>query len=128
MTDRKTTASDFVEVLESAFLRALAEPSRLDVLKVLLLHGPADIGTIASHLPRERSVVSRHLKVLRDAGAVRVERAGRHRVYAIDGQAILGRFSAMLAQARALAASCCPPQPPARAIRAGARRARVARP
>ncbi len=108
MTTRKSTATQFVKVLESAFLRALAEPARLEILKVLLLHGSADIGSIASHLPTERSVVSRHLKVLLNANIVAVQREGRRRIYAIDGQAILRRFGAILEQARSLASVCCP--------------------
>jgi DNA-binding transcriptional ArsR family regulator len=59
-----------MEVLNSAFLRALTEPARLELLRVLLLHGPADVATIASHLPQDRSVISRHLKVLEQAGVV----------------------------------------------------------
>jgi DNA-binding transcriptional ArsR family regulator len=111
MTTRKATARDLAEVLESAFLRALAEPSRLEILKVLLVHGPADVGTIASHLPNERSVVSRHLKVLLGARIVNVRRESRRRVYAVDGQAILHRFEVILAQVRSVASICCPPAP-----------------
>jgi len=99
---------DLAQVLESAFLRALAEPSRLEILKVLLVHGPADVGTIASYLPNERSVVSRHLKVLLDARIVNVHKESRRRVYAVDGQAILHRFEVILAQVRSVASICCP--------------------
>lgn len=80
MVSRARAAARIVEVLDSPVLRALAEPARLEVLRVLLLHGPADIGALASHLPQDRSVVSRHLKTLEDAGLVRAERDGRHRI------------------------------------------------
>jgi DNA-binding transcriptional ArsR family regulator len=102
-------SAKLVEVLDSAFLRALAEPSRLEILKVLLERGPSDVGMIAARVPQERSVVSRHLKVLLDAGIVASARRGRHRVFAVDGQAILARFERILAFARSVAASCCPP-------------------
>jgi DNA-binding transcriptional ArsR family regulator len=111
MRTRQATAADLALVLESAFLRALAEPSRLELLKVLLVHGPADVGTIASHLPNERSVVSRHLKVLLDARIVNVRRESRRRVYVVDGQAVIRRFEVILAQVRAVASICCPPPP-----------------
>jgi len=88
-----------VEVLDSSFLRALAEPSRLEILKVLLERGPSDVGTVAAYVPQERSVVSRHLKVLLDAQIVTSARRGRHRVLAVDGQAILVRFERILALA-----------------------------
>ena len=108
MTTRRTTASQFVSVLESAFLRAMAEPARLEILGVLLLHGPADVSTIADEVPQERSVVSRHLKLLLDAGILVVRREGRRRVYAVDGQSILRRFERILEEARSLAQDCCP--------------------
>ena len=61
-------------------------------------------------------MVSRHLKVLLDARIVASVRRGRHRVYGVDGQAILARFERILAQARHVAAVCCPlgaePVPP----------------
>ncbi len=102
-------SAKLVDVLDSSFLRALAEPSRIDIMKVLLVRGPLDVGAIAARVPQERSVVSRHLKVLLDAGIVAGVRRGRHRVYGIDGQAILARFERILALARSVAALCCPP-------------------
>ncbi len=102
-------SAKLVDVLDSSFLRALAEPSRIDIMKVLLVRGPLDVGAIAARVPQERSVVSRHLKVLLDAGIVAGARRGRHRVYGIDGQAILARFERILALARSVAAVCCPP-------------------
>jgi len=53
-------------------------------------------------------VLPRHLKVLLSANIVAVQREGRRRIYAIDGQAILRRFGAILEQARSLASVCCP--------------------
>lgn len=119
-------SAKLVEVLDSSFLRALAEPSRLEILKVLLERGPSDVGTIAERVPQERSVVSRHLKVLLDAGIVASARRGRHRVFAVDGQAILVRFERILALARSVAAVCCPPSASATAPdeASGARRRR----
>jgi DNA-binding transcriptional ArsR family regulator len=98
-----------VAALDSPFLRALTEPARLDLLRVLLLHGPANIATLAGHLPQDRSVISRHLKVLEQAGIVQGERLGRERVYALDGPGFIGTLERILAQARALASCCCPP-------------------
>lgn len=111
MTTRARAAATMIQVLDSDFLRALTEPARLELMKVLLLHGPADIGTLASHLPQDRSVVSRHLKVLEQAGIVQVERQGRHRIYALDGAAFLGTLEDILTKTRALTSICCPPLP-----------------
>ena len=101
-------ALEFVDLLESAFLRALAEPARLEVLRVLLTHGPLDVGSIAEQLPQERSVVSRHLRLLAEAGILIRHRRGRYCTYALDGGSVLARFEGMLKRARALAAACCP--------------------
>jgi DNA-binding transcriptional ArsR family regulator len=106
--ERLAVADELVGVLESPLLRALTEPSRLELLKVLILHGPADVGTLAGHLPQEQSVVSRHLHVLLAAGVVQSTRDGRRRVYEVDGQALLRQFELLLSKSRALAALCCP--------------------
>lgn len=112
MVSRARAAARVIELLDSPILRALTEPARLEVLRVLLLHGPADVGGIAAHLPQDRSVVSRHLKTLEDAGLVRAERDGRHRRYEVDGPAFIGALERILGEARAMAAICCPPSPP----------------
>lgn len=108
---REAASAGLVAVLDSPFLRALTEPARLDLLRVLLLYGAANIGTLAGHLPQDRSVISRHLKVLEQAGIVQAEKQGRERVFAIDGPGFLGTFERILEQARRLAACCCPAPP-----------------
>lgn len=117
MTNREKAANTFVQVLDSEFLRALTEPARLELMKVLLLHGPLDIASLATHVPQDRSVVSRHLKVLEQAGIVQVERRGRHRFYALDGAAFIRVLEDILSKAKSLTAICCPPPPPPRAAR-----------
>lgn len=120
VTRSARAAQQLAEVLDTPFLRALAEPARLEVLKVLLVHGSGDVASIAGHLPQDRSVVSRHLRTLEEAGIVRSSRSGRHRVYELDGIALVARFESLSSQVRALAAVCCPPvQPESRG--AGAR-------
>jgi DNA-binding transcriptional ArsR family regulator len=75
-----------LSVLNDPLFKALQEPARLAVIRQLLILGKADISQIAEDLPQERSVISRHLQVLLDAGILRVERAGRHRIYEINGE------------------------------------------
>lgn len=101
-------------LLDTPFLQALAEPSRLEVLKVLLIHGSGDVASVSQHLPQDRSVVSRHLKTLEDAGILRSTWEGRHRIYALDGIAFIARFELLASRLRALAPVCCPPpsEPP----------------
>lgn len=112
MTPRARAASRIVEILDSPFLRALTEPARLEVLRVLLVHGPGDIGELARHLPQDRSVVSRHLRTLEDAGIVSGRREGRRIVFQLEGASMIGQLDRILSEARSLAPICCPSAPP----------------
>ncbi|MNF25300.1 DNA-binding transcriptional repressor ArsR [compost metagenome] len=97
-----------IESLDSAFFKALCEPSRVAVLKRVMQLGRADVSEIAADLPQERSVVSRHLQVLLEANIVRATKAGRQVFYEVDGPAIVTRLESILQHTRSIAALCCP--------------------
>ena len=101
-------AARLVGSLDSGFLRALAEPVRVEILKHLIVHGESDIGTIAATVAPDRSVVSRHLKVMLDARLVRVRREGRRRFYELEAAVFIRQLEAILEQARGLLTLCCP--------------------
>lgn len=61
-------------------LQALADPSRRIILKILRDH-PATVGELSDALPIARPGVSRHLRVLREAGLVEVEQHAQWRIY-----------------------------------------------
>ena len=63
-------------------LRALADKSRRTVLEALT-SGPATAGELAALLPIARPGVSRHLRVLREAGLVEVRQQAQRRVYSL---------------------------------------------
>ena len=65
-----------------AALRALADGSRRTVLDALT-SGPATAGELAALLPIARPGVSRHLRVLREAGLVQVRQEAQRRVYSL---------------------------------------------
>jgi DNA-binding transcriptional ArsR family regulator len=65
-----------------AILRAVADESRRTVLKALA-GGPATAGELAALLPIARPGVSRHLRVLREAGLVDVRQDAQRRVYSL---------------------------------------------
>jgi len=65
-----------------AALRALADESRRTMLEALS-RGPATAGELAALLPIARPGVSRHLRVLREAGLVDVRQDAQHRVYSL---------------------------------------------
>jgi DNA-binding transcriptional ArsR family regulator len=58
----------------------IADETRRRILDTLR-DGAADVGTLVERLDISQSLVSKHLGVLRDAGTVRVEVAGKRRVY-----------------------------------------------
>ena len=63
-----------------AVLRALADESRRTMLGALT-GGPATAGELAALLPIARPGVSRHLRVLREAGLVEFRQQAQRRVY-----------------------------------------------
>ena len=65
-----------------AILRAVADESRRTLLAALA-SGPATAGDLAALLPIARPGVSRHLRVLREAGLVEVRREAQRRVYGL---------------------------------------------
>lgn len=66
---------------------ALADPTRRLVFE-RLGRKPASVGKLAAGLSVTRPAVSQHLKVLKDAGLVAVERQGARRVYRIDPRGV----------------------------------------
>lgn len=108
---RSEAADACLAVMDTAFFKALCEPARLEVVRRLIKLGQADVGEIAAGLPQDRSVVSRHLAQLEDAGIACSSKDGRRVLYELDGPAILKRFDSMSSIMRALQPMCCPGKP-----------------
>ena len=83
-----------------AVLRAVADESRRTILETLT-GGPATAGDLAALLPIARPGVSRHLRVLREAGLVEVGREAQRRVYRLRPEP-LAEVDEWLGQYRAL--------------------------
>ena len=64
-------------------LAALADPTRRQLLDLLLQAGRASATTLAGPLPVSRQAVVKHLQVLQTAGLVEGVRAGREVLYAL---------------------------------------------
>lgn len=71
----------------SSALAALADPTRRAVFERVAA-APGPVGAIAAGLPVSRPAVSQHLKVLRAAGLVQVERQGTASIHRIDPRGI----------------------------------------
>ena len=90
------------------FFKTMSEPERLEILKFLMINGRSDIGTIAEHMPQDRSVVSRHLNRMHEAGILNCEKETRHMYYEINGQAFVDKLEKITGQIRQCMAACCP--------------------
>ena len=62
--------------------RALAEPNRLQIVE-LLLAGPRPVGDMVDELGLRQPQVSKHLRVLSEAGLVDVRVDAQRRIYAL---------------------------------------------
>src|SRR6476619_266909 len=71
-----------------AVLRALSDESRRTMLEALA-RGPATAGELAALLPIARPGVSRHLRVLREAGLVDVRQEAQRRIYTLHPEALM---------------------------------------
>ncbi len=66
---------------------ALGDPHRRTILR-LLGERERSVGALAAVMPISRPAVSRHLRVLREAGLVREEPQGTRRIYALQEDGI----------------------------------------
>ena len=66
---------------------ALAEPRRRQIVD-LLAQGELPVTELVQRLGLAQPVVSKHLRVLREVGAVSVREDGRQRLYRVEGRAL----------------------------------------
>jgi len=84
----------------ASLLKVLADETRLSVVEQLLA-GPKHVGEINETLGVEQSLLSHHLKVLREAGLVTAERDGKQVLYSL-AKTVQGSR-----QGRAINLGCC---------------------
>jgi DNA-binding transcriptional ArsR family regulator len=68
----------------AAIFSALAEPTRLTIIEMLLSRGELSAGEIAAKFNSSASAISQHLKVLREARLVITKRRAQQRMYEIN--------------------------------------------
>ena len=72
-----------VRHVENTLWNALVDPHRRAVLD-LLAQGELSVGELVERLGLTQPQTSKHLRVLRDAGLVRVEQRAQRRIYAVE--------------------------------------------
>lgn len=68
---------------------ALADPNRRKIIEILARHGQLPASDIYEHFDVSPQAVSQHLKVLREAKLVRVEKRAQQRLYQVNPEAML---------------------------------------
>ena len=76
-----------VNLLHANVCQALADPTRILILYALG-EAPRHVSELADSLEAPQSTVSRHLKVLKDAGLVIEEPHGTRRIYRLHDQGV----------------------------------------
>lgn len=69
-------------VMQPSVFQALADPSRLQIVEALLA-GECAVNDIVARMEIHQSGVSRHLRILEDAGFVTVRPDGQRRLYSL---------------------------------------------
>jgi DNA-binding transcriptional ArsR family regulator len=82
-------------------LKALAEDTRVRIVS-LLIDSPLDVGEIATRVGISQYNASKHLRILREAGLLQAEKAGRRHLYALTEG--IGR---RMAEVGVLDLGCC---------------------
>lgn len=68
--------------------QAVADPTRRRLLR-LLDDGEQSVGALSRHFTTSRTAVSKHLRILADAGLVKERRVGRETRYRMDPDPLL---------------------------------------
>ena len=70
--------------------RAIADPTRRAVLDLLIARGEESVSALAAPFRMSLPAVSRHLRVLKEAGLVTERRSGKQRLYRLTPEPLKG--------------------------------------
>lgn len=68
--------------------RALADPTRYQIVAELAAAGELCCGAIGQRFPLSQPAISHHIKILTQAGLLRVRRQGQHSLLSLDRTAL----------------------------------------
>ena len=82
--------SPLEELFSPSLFKAFGDPKRIGIFCDLLRESvPRTVSEVASCCPIDVSVVSRHLRVLQDAGVVSRKKKGKQVFYQVEAQALV---------------------------------------
>ena len=94
--DLRPVEGDEAEEELATLTRALGNPARVRILRILVRKNACIVGALVDELPLSQSTVSQHLKVLKDAGLIRGSVDGPRICYCVEPKA-LRRLKALVA-------------------------------
>ncbi len=99
---------DINKIVDSQLFKIMGEPIRVEILRFLTINGPSDVGTIAKNFPQDRSVISRHLKIMYEYGLLFCEKESRRTIYAMNGFEFLHKMEDIVENIKKLLSQVCP--------------------
>ncbi|GAU78319.1 helix-turn-helix transcriptional regulator [Fusibacter sp. 3D3] len=101
------TPEQMNKLFQQDIFKILGENIRMEIIKFLALNGPADISTISEHFPQDRSVISKHLKMMKEEGLLILTVISRHHYYQLDGMAFLYKMEAVVSDIKVVLKNTC---------------------
>lgn len=107
MGEKKPDLQQVDVLFNHAIFKVLSQPIRIEILRVLAINGPSDIQTIAENFSKHRSVISKHLKQMYEAGIIIKTKESRNIIYQIDGMEFLHKMEEVVSQLKSILAYSC---------------------
>ncbi len=105
---KEDVLKEVTDAYDPKFFKTLSEPVRMKILQILMIKGRSDIQSIAENMTQDRSVISRHLNYMFEAGILLCEKETRHMYYQINGRTFIDKLETFLNRIKDSVAICCP--------------------
>jgi len=107
MAEKRPDLHQVDALFNDVIFKVLSNPIRIEILKILAVKGPSDIQTIADHFMKHRSVISKHLKQMYEAGIIIKTIESRNTIYQVDGMEFLHKLEAVVSDLKSILAYSC---------------------
>lgn len=107
MEENKVDLAQVDILFNHVIFKVLSQPIRIEILKVLAVNGPSDIQTISSNFCKHRSVISKHLKMMHEAGIVIKTQESRNTIYQVDGMGFLHQLEEVVGNLKSVLLYSC---------------------
>lgn len=94
-------------LFDHVIFKVLSQPIRIEILKILAVNGPSDIQTISANFCKHRSVISKHLKMMHEAGIVIKTQESRSTIYQVDGMGFLHQMEEVVGNLKSILLYSC---------------------